>query len=163
MNSKIRVMVIAMALGMLTVSGCCGNNCPFKSSVKGVRFEHIALNVDDPGAAAQWYRDNMGMKIVQAGEGFDSKRFVSDAGGNMMFEFYHSEKAPAPNWGAVDNHTLHIAFVVDDVQAMHDKLVAAGAKPDWEVEATGEGDVITIVRDPWGIAIQLLKRAEPML
>ena len=163
MNSKIRVMVIVMALGMLAVSGCCGNKCPFKSSGKGVRFEHIALNVEDPGAAAAWYRDNMGMKIVRAGEKFASKRFVSDAGGNMMFEFYYSEKAASSDWSAVDNHTLHIAFAVDDVQAVHDRLVAAGAKPDWEVETIGEGDVITIVRDPWGIAIQLLKRAKPML
>jgi len=161
MNSRIRILV--PVFGMLVVSGCCGSKFPLKACGKAARFEHIALNVDDPGKVAAWYRDNMGMKIVQAGEKFDSKRFVSDAGGNMMFELYHSRKAPTPNWGAVHNHTLHIAFAVDDVQAMHDKLIAAGAKPDWEVETTGEGDVITIVRDPWGIPIQLVKRAKPML
>jgi len=57
----------------------------------------------------------------------------------------------------------HIAFMVDDVQATRDKLIAAGAKPDWEVETTGDGDVITTARDLWGIPIQLLKRAKPML
>jgi hypothetical protein len=27
---------------------------------------------------------------------------------------------------------------------------------------TGDGDEIAIVRDPWGIPIQFVKRAEPM-
>jgi glyoxylase I family protein len=163
MNSRIKVMVIAMALGALMISGCCGNKCPFKSANKGIRFEHIALNVKEPDAVAKWYRDNMGMKIVRSDGKTGGRRFVSDAGGNMMLEFYYYEKAESSNWAAVDNHTLHIAFAVDDVQAVHDKLIAAGAKTDWPIETTPDGDVITIVRDPWGISIQLLKRAEPML
>jgi hypothetical protein len=58
---------------------------------------------------------------------------------------------------------LHIAFLVDDVKGIRDALIAAGATPTDEVTITASGDELTILRDPWGVPIQFLKRAEPML
>lgn len=103
------------------------------------------------------------MTIVREGEPPGSKRFVADPGRNMMFEFYRSRSAPVPDYASMNNHQLHIAFMVDDVKAMCDKLIAAGGQLDGEITTTREGDVIAIVRDPWGIPIQLLTRARPML
>jgi catechol 2,3-dioxygenase-like lactoylglutathione lyase family enzyme len=127
-----------------------------------IRFEHIALNVDNSIETAQWYRDNLGMKILRGGDVPGSKQFVSDPGGNMMFEFYHTKLAKVPDYSAMHNHELHIAFMVDDVKAACQKLIAAGAKMDGEIVITPEGDEIAIVRDPWGIPIQFVKRATPM-
>ena len=45
------------------------------------------------------------------------------------------------------------------------KLVAAGGRLEGALEAiqpTETGDVFAIVRDPWGIALQLVCRARPL-
>ncbi|GAI31566.1 unnamed protein product, partial [marine sediment metagenome] len=37
------------------------------------------------------------------------------------------------------------------------------ATPVGDISVTPGGDEIAILRDPWGVAIQFVKRAEPML
>lgn len=163
MNHTIRVTGAATVLGILLAAGCGAGSHSAMGPVNRVRFEHVALNVEDSIATAKWYRDNLGLKIIREGEAPASKRFVADPGGNMMFEFYHSRSAKVPDYASMNNHELHIAFMVDDVKAACDRLISAGAKLDGEIVVTGEGDEIAIVRDPWGIPIQFVKRARPML
>ena len=125
-----------------------------------VSFEHIALNVKDPVAMANWYCENLGMKIMlESG----TTRFVSDQDGNMMFEFYNNESAPIQDYASQDMLVLHIAFHVDNVQAICDNLIKAGAKWDSKLNITNSGDEIATLRDPWGVAIQFVKRAKRMI
>jgi hypothetical protein len=42
-------------------------------------------------------------------------------------------------------------------------LVKAGGIAEGEVTTNDDGDVLAFVRDPWGLTLQLLKRAKPML
>jgi uncharacterized glyoxalase superfamily protein PhnB len=63
----------------------------------------------------------------------------------------------------MDPLLLHVAFMVDDVDAVRQKLIAAGATPAGEVTTTPAGDRLAMLRDPWGLAIQFLRRADPML
>ena len=56
----------------------------------------------------------------------------------------------------------NVAFVVDDVEAERDRLVAAGATVVDAFNRTDAGDEMAMLRDPWGFPIQLMKRAEPM-
>jgi len=53
--------------------------------------------------------------------------------------------------------------MVDDVKGTYRKLIAAGATVAGEVTVTGSGDELVMLRDPWGVSIQFLKRADPML
>jgi catechol 2,3-dioxygenase-like lactoylglutathione lyase family enzyme len=128
-----------------------------------VRLEHIGLNVADPVKAAQWYVDHLGMKILREGPAPINARFLADAGGNMMFEFYHNPPDAVPDYPSMDPLSLHIAFLVDDVDAIHGKLIAAGATAVGDVTVTGAGDRIAMLRDPWGLPIQFIRRADPML
>ena len=48
------------------------------------RFEHIALNVQDPIAVADWYCGHLNMKVTLSGPAPVSVRFVSDEAGHMM-------------------------------------------------------------------------------
>jgi uncharacterized glyoxalase superfamily protein PhnB len=59
--------------------------------------------------------------------------------------------------------SLHIAFMVDDVKAITSKLIGAGATIAVDINTTPAGDELIILRDPWGVPIQFLKRAKPML
>ena len=82
---------------------------------------------------------------------------------HMMLEIFHHSTAKLPDYHKLDPFTLHIAFMTDDVRALRAKLIAAGATPLKKVNITASGDEITLLRDPWGIPIQLVKRAQPML
>lgn len=128
-----------------------------------IRLEHVALNVEDPVKMADWYCRNLGMKVVRQGPPPANARFVSDAGGNMMLELYRNPPDAVPDYASMDPLLLHVAFMVDDVARIREKLIAAGATPVGEVSITPSGDEIAMLRDPWGLAIQFVKRAEPML
>jgi glyoxylase I family protein len=128
-----------------------------------IRLEHIAINVGDPVAMAQWYRKNLGMKIVREGPPPANARFIADAGSNIMLEIYHNPPDAVPDYASMDPLVLHIAFMVDDVNGICRKLVAAGATVVQDVYTTDSGDEIAMLRDPWGVPIQFLKRAKPML
>jgi glyoxylase I family protein len=136
---------------------------PMPHSANRIRLEHVAINVEDPEAMAKWYCENLGMKIVREGPAPVNMHFICDAGGNMMLEIYHNPPDAVPDYASMDPLTLHIAFMVDDVKGTCAKLIAAGATVASEVIVTDSGDELAMLRDPWGVPIQFLKRAEPML
>jgi catechol 2,3-dioxygenase-like lactoylglutathione lyase family enzyme len=129
----------------------------------GVRLEHVALNVSDPIKTAQWYVDNLDMKILREGPAPINARFLADRGGNMMLELYRNPPDAVPNYAAMDPLLLHVAFMVDDMEVICRRLIAAGATPVGEITVTAAGDKIAMLRDPWGLAIQFIRRADPML
>ena len=128
-----------------------------------IRLEHVAINVEDPPAMVKWYCDNLGMKIVRKGPPPANMHFISDAGGNMMLELYNNPPDEVPDYPSMNPLSLHIAFMVDDVKAIMKKLIAAGATIAVDRSTTPAGDELVILRDPWGVPIQFLKRAKPML
>ena len=128
-----------------------------------IRLEHVAINVEDPAAMAEWYCENLGMKVIREGPPPANMRFISDAGGNMMLELYNNPPDEVPDYPSMNPLSLHIAFMVDDVKAITRKLIAAGATIAVDVNTTPAGDELVILRDPWGVPIQFLKRTEPML
>jgi uncharacterized glyoxalase superfamily protein PhnB len=58
---------------------------------------------------------------------------------------------------------LHLAFHVEDVSATRARLIKAGATPVGEVESNDVGDEVAMLRDPWGIPVQLVRRRERMI
>jgi uncharacterized glyoxalase superfamily protein PhnB len=63
----------------------------------------------------------------------------------------------------MDPSLVHLAFVSPDPQADRDRLVAAGASIVEALLQTPAGDELVMLRDPWGLALQLVKRAKPMI
>ncbi len=128
-----------------------------------IRLEHVAINVEDPVSMAKWYGRNLGMKLVRKGPPPVNMHFISDAGGNMMLEIYHNPPDAVPDYSSMDPLLLHISFMVDDVKGIRKKLIAAGATAVGEITITSSGDELAMLRDPWGVAIQFVKRTKPML
>ena len=156
-------MVIGVVL-TVTLVGCQGSSMKQKAPATGkdVRFEHIALNLNEPQAAAEWYCGTLGMKVIRSRPA-ENVFFVSDAGGHMMFELYHNPSGPVPDYVSIGHASLHISFVVDNVDVLRTRLIAAGARPIGEATTTAGGDKVANMRDPWGVPIQFIQRAEPML
>jgi len=98
-----------------------------------MKIEHFALNVDDPDAMAVWYVKNLGLKIAK--------------------------QVTEPE---MDPLLLHLAFVSADPDADRAALIDAGATFVEKVH-TDDGSHLVMMRDPWGLALQLCKRGKPML
>ncbi|MHC4085896.1 MAG: VOC family protein [Planctomycetota bacterium] len=162
-------LCVFIILPLMLVAGCCemhvsstegANNTVRKNRI---RLEHVAINVEDPVSMAKWYGKNLGMKLVRKGPPPINMHFISDAGGNMMLEIYHNPPDAVPDYASMDPLLLHISFMVDDVKSIREKLIAAGATVVGEITITPSGDELAMLRDPWGVAIQFVKRTKPML
>jgi catechol 2,3-dioxygenase-like lactoylglutathione lyase family enzyme len=127
-----------------------------------VRIEHVAYQMKDPAAAAEWYVANLGMKVVRSGGPPGHARFLADSSGATVLEIYSNPKVGVPDYASTDPLLLHVAFLVPDVKAGHDRLIAAGGKREGGVTKTDAGDDMAFVRDPWGFPLQLIKRVRPL-
>ena len=122
-------------------------------------IEHFALNVPDPVAAAAWYVRHLGMRVVRSLSEAPFTHFLADGSQRVVVEMYGHTKAPVPDYAAMDPLVFHIAFLTADVRAARDRLLAAGASSAGDLTTTPVGDEMTFLRDPWGVPLQLVKRA----
>jgi catechol 2,3-dioxygenase-like lactoylglutathione lyase family enzyme len=165
-----RFHTVILLFAILVFAGCAAESAKTTDEAltssggkNRIRLEHVAINVEDPAAMAKWYSDNLGMKVVREGPPPANMRFISDASGNMMLELYNNPPDEVPDYPSMNPLSLHIAFMVDDVKAITRKLISAGATIAVDINTTDAGDELVILRDPWGVPIQFLKRAKPML
>ena len=80
----------------------------------------------------------------------------------MMIEVYLNPADQVPSYGKMNPLLLHLAFVSNDPDGDRSRLLAAGATL-FKDEHLPDGTHLVMMRDPWGLAIQLCKRATPML
>jgi len=127
-----------------------------------VKLEHLALNVVDPVAMASWYVENLGMKVVRNENAPPYTHFLADDSGNQLLEIYNNPPNQVPDYATTNPLVLHVAFVSIDPAADKTALLAAGAALIDE-SLLEDGSHLVMLRDPWGLALQLCKRAVPML
>jgi glyoxylase I family protein len=125
-----------------------------------MKFEHFALNVPDARAHAKWFVDHLGMRVARSRQDAPYTSFLADDTGRVILEVYSNTAAPYPNYAAAHPLCFHVAFVADDPAAVRAKLVAAGATPAYE-ETLPDGSFLIMVRDPWGVPLQLVRRVTP--
>ena len=80
-----------------------------------------------------------------------------------MLELYQKKDFPVINFHGISHMSIHLAFLVDNVEFMKEKLVAAGATIAADISTTPRGDSVVTLRDPWGQPVQFVKRVEKML
>ncbi|MDP6524634.1 MAG: VOC family protein [Kiritimatiellia bacterium] len=128
-----------------------------------MKIEHFAYQVEKPDETGDWYCRNLGFTVKRGADEPVPVRFLADETGQVMLEIYNNPRVVAPDYSSMDPLLLHIAFVCDDLPSTVERLLAAGATLFSGPEVVDHGDEIAILRDPWGLAIQFVKRAEPML
>jgi catechol 2,3-dioxygenase-like lactoylglutathione lyase family enzyme len=128
-----------------------------------VKLEHVALQVADPVGLSRWYVEQLGLTVKRAQTASPFGHFLADDGDAVMLEFYGNPRIPVPDYARMEPLALHLAFHVEDVAGTRARLIAAGATPVGEVEANDVGDEVAMLRDPWGIPVQLVRRRERMI
>ena len=117
-----------------------------------MKIEHLALNVADPVSMA------VAFKLERA----PYTHFLADSSGTVMIEIYNNPADQVPPYAEMNPLLLHIAFVSENPEADKKTLVAAGASIVEELHLE-DGSELVMLRDPWGLALQLCKRGKPML
>jgi catechol 2,3-dioxygenase-like lactoylglutathione lyase family enzyme len=127
-----------------------------------MKIEHIAFQVADPAAMADWYAEHLGFCVRRSSDEPVVARFMADVSGGVMLEVYRNPKVPVPDYAAMEPARMHVAFVCDDLAGTIERLMAAGASLVSGPEILG-ADELAMLRDPWGLPLQLAKRKRPMI
>lgn len=127
-----------------------------------MKIEHTAFNVEEPVLMARWYVEHLGLQIRRRTTDAPYAHFLADDSGTVMIEIYGNRDAPLPDYRSMNPAELHLAFVSADVPADTARLVKAGATVVADVHQLGD-DTFAMLRDPWGLPLQLVKRATPMI
>jgi hypothetical protein len=128
-----------------------------------MKIEHTAYQVADPGSVARWYVAHLGMTIKRSQSEAPFIHFVADDGNTVMLEFYNNPAVEVPDYRELHPFVFHLAFATGDVAGTRGRLLAAGATPEGEITVTPAGDELAMLRDPWGLPLQILKRKVPMI
>lgn len=128
-----------------------------------MKIEHFAINVNDPAGMAEWWAKHLDLKIIRADKTDPFIHFLSDDGDQTIIEIYNNPSGELPDYPNMSIFTFHIAFAVDEITAECERLLAAGATSASDIITMGNGDKMRFVRDPWGLCIQFLQRAVPLL
>ncbi len=126
-----------------------------------MKLEHVAFNVASPIQAAAWYVQHLGMEIVWNRPDAPYTHFLADESGQMTLEFYNNPPDQVPDYANMNPLLLHVAFVSNDPTQDKAKLLEAGATLVSDDNTNGLH--LVMLRDPWGLPLQLCKRTKPML
>ena len=128
----------------------------FNVAAASTRFEHMAINVENPKKVADWYVAYVGLKIVS-----ESKKmiFIADQGGHFSFELYNKPEAKG-RYSELNHAAAHVAFATDDADALANKMVEGGAKI-LKKFTNPVGDTVINMMDPWGNNLQVIHRVKP--
>lgn len=122
-----------------------------------MKFEHFALNVSDPISIAQWYTENLGAQVVHEVKNETNTRFLADSKGHVFLEIYNNPVGTFLSFNDLHVLGFHIAFVSENSAKDRDRLTQKGAVLVEEVRPN-EGSLLVMMRDPWGIPLQLCQR-----
>ena len=128
-----------------------------------MKIEHVALNVPDPLAMGRWYVEHLGFTIKRRVMESPWVHFLTDDSGSVMIEIYGNPEVAVPDYAATDPLVLHLALVSADIEADAQRLTDAGASQVGGIQQTPAGDRLAMLRDPWGVALQLVQRAAPLI
>ena len=127
-----------------------------------MQIEHVAIHVHEPRAMAAWYVQHLGFRILRAMDHEPWTHFLGDSADCGVLEIYRNQRDTPPDYFSLDPLRLHVALVSADPDADAARLIAVGATKAEEVRLA-DGTLLVMLRDPWGLALQLCRRVQPML
>ena len=123
-------------------------------------FEHFALNVSEPVEMGEWYCQNLGLTMAFEQKEHPFMRFLADSTGRVVCELYRRPEETIINFPDEHPLTFHFAFESGDAEADKQRLLLAGATLVEDVYPP-DGSHLVMLRDPWGVSLQLCQRAQP--
>ena len=144
-----------------------------------MKFNHVAISVSNLERTIGFYRDIFGLEPLIdpfpfGGKDFEDIMALPGVQGRMtmigngsvqleLFEFSNpSPKAKDPHYPVSDRGYTHFGFDVDDIEAVYQRLKAAGAPIHSPIITfTGGGIRAIYARDPDGNVFEAMQAGEP--
>lgn len=136
-------------------------------------FSHVGISVVSLERSIAFYRDLLGMEVVEEvtfkGERYEAILALKGARGRIailksgnlaveLFEFAEPAPKPADRTRPVSDHGItHVAVEVDDIQALYDRLKAAGVSFHCAPIRFPACATATYARDPDGNVVEILQ------
>lgn len=127
-----------------------------------MKFEHFAINVPNAKAVSLWYEEHLGLTVKKKMSETPYMTFLADDSGTVMLEIYSNPKGETLGFETLHPLAVHLALVSEDPASDKARLIAAGAT-EFSDDILPDGSHLVMLRDPWGICLQLCKRAIPMI
>jgi len=128
-------------------------------------IEHIAIAARDPERLAEWYIAALGFRVriaLDNGPG-KPKTYLLELGARSMIEVLPADAGKSGVERAnTDPGLAHLAITVNDLDAAHAQLLAAGAKAEGDERAAPFGARVRFYRDPEGNLFHILFRPTPL-
>jgi len=121
-------------------------------------FEHFALNVNNVSAVVKWYVLHMELKVVSQQKELPFMTFLADSSNRVILELYQRSDEMMTNFVTQHPLTFHLAFVSENAQFDRERLEVERASFIEEVRKE-DGSHLIMLRDPWGMPLQLCQRA----
>ena len=144
------------------------------------RIDHVGITVSDVDRALGFYRDVLGLRVIadatvtepEVAEllGFDSVELRVadlDSGDGRIVELiqYVQPKGRRIAYESYDSATAHVAFTVDDLAAVRERIMSTGntivSRHPITINEPGgafDGAICLYVRDPDGAILELVQR-----
>ena len=127
-----------------------------------MKIEHFAFNVKDPVAQVKWFCEHLNFTVKFAMPAHPFTHFIADQSGQVMLEIYNNPVDQVPDYHNQNPLIMHVAFVSAEPYQDCQRLEKAGAKKVDEVNLP-DGSLLIMMKDPWGVSIQLCRRGKPMI
>jgi len=121
-------------------------------------FEHFAINVDQIDQRVSWYVKHLGLQLVTGQKEPPYMTFLADSSGRVILELYHRPEEEMLDFFQQHPLTFHVAFVSENAEKERFRLEARGASFVEQV-LKEDGSHLVMLRDPWGMPLQLCQRA----
>ena len=150
------------------------------SERKGITVRHVGVVVKDLARSLQFYRDLLGFRVVkqmeESGAYLDSLLALKNArvttvklapprsGPGVpvieLLQFHsHADESPAPRTIYTIGPT-HVAFTVDDLDALYQRLLQAGVRFNAPPQRSPDGSAaVCCCQDPDGMTVELVEAA----
>lgn len=125
-----------------------------------MKFEHFALNVPDVHAHVHWYVQHLGLSVARKRDDAPYMHFLADDTGRTIVELYSNPAYAYPDYANTHPQLFHLALVAPDARAERTRLERAGAT-FFSEDSLPDGSLLLMLRDPWGVPLQLCQRAKP--
>ncbi|MGA1792766.1 MAG: VOC family protein [Thermoplasmatota archaeon] len=124
-------------------------------------FTHVSVRSSDMERSIAFYKDLLGMELIRRRPIPQNRAeiaFLKDSGGEFSLELTHYEDQMSFDQAEYMKRTFdHLAFVVEDLRSLVEKVRGAGYNVTDEPFELSPGHWLAFIEDPDGTLIELIQ------